>query len=66
MTVLLRNPPVEFSHRFPDVKVIQGDYDSFDLIANAAEEAGITVRKSNHISTIEMKWPVESLFCSRL
>jgi hypothetical protein len=47
ITVLLRKPTADFSARFPDVKIIKGDYDSHDIIANAAEEAGIVVRKHN-------------------
>lgn len=50
ITVLLRKPPAHFSGQFPNVKIIQGDYDSFDVIANAAEEAGIVVRKRNRVS----------------
>jgi hypothetical protein len=44
-TVLLRKPPANFSSEYPKVNIIQGDYDSFDIIANAAEKAGIVVRK---------------------
>jgi hypothetical protein len=45
ITVLLRSPPANFSDVYPDVKIVRGDYDSFDILANAASEADVVVRK---------------------
>lgn len=44
VTVLLRNVPAEFEKRYPNVKIVTGDYDSFDIISDAASEADIVVR----------------------
>ena len=44
ITVLLRNVPNTFSERYPKVKIVKGDYDSFDIISKAASEADVVVR----------------------
>ncbi|KAF3038108.1 hypothetical protein E8E12_004378 [Didymella heteroderae] len=45
--VLLRREPPAFSSTYPQVKVIHGDYDSADVISNAAESANIVVHCGN-------------------
>ena len=45
ITVLLRNPPANFGSRYPEVKVVRGDFDSFDTISNAAAGADLAIRK---------------------
>ena len=44
ITVLLRNVPADFEKRYPKVKIVKGDYDSFDIISDAASKANIVVR----------------------
>jgi nucleoside-diphosphate-sugar epimerase len=44
ITVLLRNVPADFEQRYPKVKIVKGDYDSFDTISDAASKANIVVR----------------------
>jgi uncharacterized protein YbjT (DUF2867 family) len=46
ITVLLRNPPADFSTQYPSVKVVRGDFDSFDIISNAAAGADIAIREA--------------------
>ena len=44
MTVLLRSIPPNFADKYPNVKIVKGDYDSFDILAEAASLADIVVR----------------------
>lgn len=43
VTALLRRVPSNFSATYPNIDIINGDYDSIDLIASAAEKAFIVV-----------------------
>lgn len=45
ITALLRNVPDGFEKRYPKVTIVKGDYDSFDIISEAASKANIVVRK---------------------
>ena len=45
ISILLRNVPKDFEKRYPKVQIVKGDYDSFDVIAEAASKASIVVRK---------------------
>ena len=49
VTVLLRSVPNTFSERYPKVKIVKGDFDSFDIISKAASEADVVVRMSESI-----------------
>ncbi|KAF2278880.1 NAD(P)-binding protein [Westerdykella ornata] len=55
VTVLLRNVPTSFSDRYPNVKIVRGDFDSFDTLAQAASEADVVVRcgSSNHEASLD-------------
>ena len=55
ITVLLRNPPEDFGNLFPNVKVIKGNFDSTDVISNAAADAEVVVRKSIKSSQMRTK-----------
>lgn len=44
VTVLLRTVPEDFSKLYPKVNIVRGDYDSSDVIADAASKAGVVVR----------------------
>ncbi|KAF2008089.1 NAD(P)-binding protein [Amniculicola lignicola CBS 123094] len=43
VTVMLRKTPETFTTRYPNIKVIKGDYDSFDILADAAEKVDVVV-----------------------
>jgi len=45
VTALLRRVPDGFASRYPNVHVVRGDYDTTDIISNAASQANIVVRK---------------------
>ena len=47
ITALLRNPPQHFAQRYPEVKVVRGDYDSAELLESAAAEADVIVHNGN-------------------
>ncbi|KAF2144826.1 uncharacterized protein K452DRAFT_245996 [Aplosporella prunicola CBS 121167] len=47
ITVLLRNPPAGFADRYPAVKVIRGDYDSTDILTQAASDADVVVHSGD-------------------
>lgn len=47
ITVLLRRIPENFTATYPGIKIIQGDYDSFDTIATAAEAADVVVHNGD-------------------
>ncbi|RFU28296.1 hypothetical protein B7463_g8034, partial [Scytalidium lignicola] len=43
ITALLRSPTPEFKRRYPKVQIVVGDFDSFDVIAKAANAADIVI-----------------------
>ena len=45
ITALLRKALPEFKERYPKVKIVLGDFDSFNVIEKAASEADIVIRK---------------------
>lgn len=47
ITVLLRNIPPTFTKTYPNVKIVQGDYDSAETITEAASQANIVVHNGN-------------------
>ncbi|KAF2475454.1 NAD(P)-binding protein [Lindgomyces ingoldianus] len=47
ITVLLRSVPPSFSSRYPNVKIVKGHYDSFDIIADATSQASVVVHNGN-------------------
>jgi hypothetical protein len=44
ITVLLRNIPPTFHSQYPNVKIVEGDFDDVDLISATAAESDIVVR----------------------
>lgn len=44
ITVLLRDPKASFSEKYPNVKVIKGDFENKELLEDAASKADIVVR----------------------
>lgn len=44
ITVLLRDPKPSFSEKYPNVKVLKGDFESSELLKDAASKADIVVR----------------------
>ncbi|EIN09050.1 nucleoside-diphosphate-sugar epimerase [Punctularia strigosozonata HHB-11173 SS5] len=46
-TALLRNPTPRFSERYPNVHIVKGDYDSTDILADAASDADIVIHCGN-------------------
>ncbi|EME42192.1 hypothetical protein DOTSEDRAFT_89648 [Dothistroma septosporum NZE10] len=47
ITALLRNLPSNFTALYPNVKVVRGDYDSWDAISDAASKADVVVHNDN-------------------
>jgi nucleoside-diphosphate-sugar epimerase len=47
ITVLLRKTPEAFQSTYPNITIIQGDYDSVDTISSAAEAAEIVVHNGD-------------------
>ena len=45
VTAMLRNVPANFEQKYPKVKIVKGDYDSADIIAEAASKADIVIRE---------------------
>jgi DNA-binding transcriptional LysR family regulator len=45
ITALLRNATSNFTSRYPNVSVVQGTFDDFEVIENAAQDADIVIRK---------------------
>jgi len=41
---LLRSPSTEFKSRYPNVKIVVGDFDAFKVIEGAAADADIVIR----------------------
>ncbi len=52
ITALLRSSSSEFKNRYPNVKIVLGDFDSFDVIEKAASEADIVVRECHPLLEI--------------
>lgn len=48
LTALLRRVPEGFERQYPNVKVVKGDYDSVDVLSEAAREADVVVREFLH------------------
>jgi len=46
VTALLRSPSAEFKSRYPNVKIVVGDFDAFEVIEKAAADADIVIRKT--------------------
>ena len=46
VTALLRRVPDGFASRYSNVHIVRGDYDTTDVISNAASQANVVVRKS--------------------
>jgi nucleoside-diphosphate-sugar epimerase len=44
ITALLRSERADFTERYPNVKVVVGTFDDFDIIEKAANEADIVIR----------------------
>lgn len=42
----MRNATSDFTSRYPNVSVVQGTFDDFEVIENAAQDAEIVIRKS--------------------
>ena len=51
VSVLLRNVPEKFATTYPQVQIVQGDYDSVDVLAEAASKADVVVREFTSLST---------------
>ncbi|KAI5851803.1 nucleoside-diphosphate-sugar epimerase [Tricharina praecox] len=47
ITVLLRSVPDGFKEKYPNVKIVKGDFDSADIITAAAENADIVIHAGN-------------------
>ncbi|KAF2196943.1 nucleoside-diphosphate-sugar epimerase [Delitschia confertaspora ATCC 74209] len=47
ITVLLRTVPSNFPARYPNVKIVRGDYDNFKVLSNAASEASIVIHSGD-------------------
>lgn len=45
VTVLLRTVPAGFKERYPKVRVVEGNFDDFDLIAETASKSNISIRE---------------------
>ncbi|POS70142.1 hypothetical protein DHEL01_v211463 [Diaporthe helianthi] len=43
ITVLLRNPQPSFSEKYPNVKVLKGDFENFELLKDAASKADVVI-----------------------
>lgn len=47
ITAYLRNEPKGFSERYPNVNTVKGDYDSIDILTEAASKADIVIHNGN-------------------
>ncbi|KAF2238636.1 NAD(P)-binding protein [Viridothelium virens] len=47
ITALLRNVPSNFTSRYPKVNIVKGDYDSAEVISDAASKANVVVHSGN-------------------
>lgn len=48
VTAFLRNEPSNFKKLYPDIKVVRGDYDSTEILSDAASKADVVIRESHH------------------
>ncbi|KAN0092129.1 NAD(P)-binding protein [Hyaloscypha variabilis] len=48
ITALLRAPRAEFKARYPNVEIVQGDFDAFGVIEKSAEDADIVIHAGDH------------------
>ncbi|KAF2267753.1 NAD(P)-binding protein [Lojkania enalia] len=62
VTALLRKIPDDFSSRYPGVKIVQGDYDSADILSQAASEAEVVV----HNGDSDHEPAINALICGLL
>ncbi|KAK4498257.1 hypothetical protein PRZ48_010914 [Zasmidium cellare] len=55
ITALLRSEPEDFAKTYPNVKVVRGDYDSADVLSEAASKADVVVHNGNsdHVPSIK-------------
>lgn len=44
MTVLLRTIPADFSEQYPNVNIVKGDFESAEILSDAASKADIVIR----------------------
>lgn len=49
---LLRSPSAEFKSRYPNIEIVLGDFDAFDVIEEAAFTADIVIREKCHPSSV--------------
>ncbi|KAK8096156.1 hypothetical protein PG999_014178 [Apiospora kogelbergensis] len=47
LTVLLRNVPPTFKERYPDVRIVEGNFDNTELIASTAADSDIVIHNGN-------------------
>lgn len=54
LTVLLRRTPAAFQSTYPNARIIEGDYDSSEILSSAAEQADIVVHNgdSDHVGAL--------------
>lgn len=45
ITALMRNATSDFTSKYPNVSVVQGTFDDFEVIENAAQDAEIVIRR---------------------
>lgn len=45
VTSLLRKPTSEFKDRYPNVKIVTGSFDDFEIIEKAAHDCDIMIRE---------------------
>ena len=45
VTALLRTLPETFNQQYPHVRIVRGDYDSAEILADEAEKADVVVRE---------------------
>jgi len=55
ITALLRTVTEEFSSRYPQIHVVQGDFDASEVIEKAASQADIVLRMFHYISQIDAR-----------
>ncbi|GME37425.1 NAD(P)-binding protein [Neofusicoccum parvum] len=47
ITVLLRTVPADFLEQYPNVKIVKGDFESADVLSDAASRADIVIHNGN-------------------
>ncbi|KAH7130259.1 NAD(P)-binding protein [Dendryphion nanum] len=55
LTALLRTIPPTFSTQYPNIEIVKGDYDSFDILADAASKVDIVIHNgdSDHLPSLQ-------------